>query len=131
MNKPGEKTHFSEVCHKIDEPCKELINSLLTSENLITSLAKKLKGMLEKGKDSKETIAFKYGLMLKFLYSCLIDADRLSTANFECPEQYWIRNNQRNVQWKELIDALDLKLKEFAAKTDRSKVDEIRAEVLL
>jgi len=81
MKKLDEKTHTDEVWENFDKDEQIKIDNLFkqVSENQPCSTLKKLK---EKN-DSQETLLFKYGLLVRFLLSCLIDADRLSTANFE------------------------------------------------
>lgn len=113
MIKIEEKTHINEVIGKINDETKLKIMALLPEllRNIINQF-KTLKTPL----DSKETLLFKYGLMLRFLYSCLIDADRLSTADFEEPALVKLRHYGDYEDWKVLIGRLNKKLEEFDSK---------------
>ncbi len=86
-------------------------------------------------KDSKETLVFKQGLLARFLLSCLLEADRLNTANFEHPENEEIRNYGNYIAWDTLIERLEAKYAEYAQKTAQMKpgraleVNQLRAQV--
>jgi len=78
MNKKEEKAHADEVIGKLSDLVKERITSQLQSKAFSQNLIDRFKA-LKTAEDSKETLLFKCGLTLRFLFSCLIDADRLST----------------------------------------------------
>jgi CRISPR-associated endonuclease/helicase Cas3 len=71
---------------------------------------------------------FRAGLLTRFLFSCLIDADRTDTADFENPENAELRHNSRYPAWGEFITALEQRLEQFET---RNHVDEIRSDVSL
>lgn len=85
--------------------------------------------------DSKDTRWFKRGLLARFLLSCLLEADRLNTADFEHPDNEAIRNYGKYVPWEVLIERLEAKYAEYAQKTASMKpgraleVNQIRAQV--
>lgn len=60
------------------------------------------------------------------LFSCLIDADRLDTADFENPISAKLRNNSNYKPWNELIRKLEGRLLEFKV---RNQVDKVRNEI--
>ncbi len=101
---------------------------MLSSETLEKHLIEKLRSLKESN-DSKETLAFKYGLLVRFLFSCLIDADRLNTADFEFPRNTRIRNYGKYHPWSVLVDRLNVKIQEFENKGDKNEVDNLRNEV--
>ncbi|MCR4434916.1 MAG: CRISPR-associated helicase Cas3' [Clostridiales bacterium] len=69
---------------------------------------------------------FKIGLLVRFLFSCLIDADRLNTAIFEFPDQESIRNQGNYVPWSVLIEKLNGEISKFR---NQNKVDVLRQEI--
>ncbi len=93
-----------------------------------------LKGIREQA-DSKQTLAFKFGLLARFLLSCLLDADRLNTADFEFPQNEILRNYGKYLSWQVLVERLEQKYCEFTCAasqplTDKeSKVNQLRAQV--
>jgi CRISPR-associated endonuclease/helicase Cas3 len=77
--------------------------------------------------DRNETIRrFKVGLLVRFLFSCLIDADRTDTADFSKQAAASLRQHGRYVEWPILAGLLERELKEFSGRT---KVDELRKRV--
>ena len=112
MAKIEEKTHINEVLGKISDEAKAKITTLLQSKELLQNVVSRFKA-LRTPLDSQETLFFKYGLMLRFLYSCLIDADRLNTADFEVPGAAKLRNHGNYADWPILINRLNEKLAAF------------------
>ena len=70
---------------------------------LVNNLIKKLKDLKENN-DSKETLNFKMGLLVRFLFSCLIDADRINAADFEFPVNIQLRNYDKSPSWEIMIE---------------------------
>ena len=126
IEKSDEKTHKSEALSSIEEIDSQLAG--LLTENFAQGLIEKLKSLQEEN-DSQETLAFKRGLLIRFLFSCLIDADRLNTADFEFPGNARIRNYGQYCPWETLIERLGEKLKEFENKDQKNEVDELRSQV--
>src|SRR3989338_5236552 len=115
MEKNKEKTHTNEVLGKISDEAKAKITANLQSEELLQNAVSQFKA-LRAPSDSNETLFLKYGLMLRFLFSCLIDADRLNTADFEEPALKKLRPYGNYEDWKILISRLNKKLKDFDSK---------------
>lgn len=124
MNKPDEKTRIKEALQSMSDNVKRKMEALL-DDNLIADLNHKLISLREKN-DSKETYMFKIGLLTRFLFSCLIDADRLNTADFEFPERAKLRNQGDYVDWPVLIERLNLYLGKFK---NQNKVDTLRQDI--
>ena len=125
IQKADEKTRTSEAWSYLSDDEKEKLKNLLSNSNLVAEVIDKLKSLKEVN-DHQDTAAFKCGLLIRVLFSCLIDADRLNTADFEFPRNVTLRNYGQYQQWQVLIDRLDVKLKSFKRK---NKVDDIRNEV--
>ena len=60
------------------------------------------------------------------LYSCLIDADRLDTANYENPQDIKNRQNRKYISWELLSNRLEDKYIEFECHPNKTKVDTLR-----
>ncbi|PIP39738.1 CRISPR-associated helicase/endonuclease Cas3 [Candidatus Desantisbacteria bacterium CG_4_8_14_3_um_filter_40_12] len=107
-----EKSHINEVLSKISDRAKAKITDMIESKDLLQNIVNRLNA-LKTSIDSKETLVFKYGLLLRFLYSCLIDADRLDTADFEMPRLAKLRNHGNYADWSVLVNRLNEKLADF------------------
>jgi len=122
IEKPEEKTHTNEALASLGAEKKQKLNGLL-SEGLVNELVAKLKSIEERN-ESLQTRAFKWGLLTRFLFSCLIDADRLSTADFEFPGYKKLRNENKYPSWEILIERFNSKKFE-----NKNEVDVLRDRV--
>ncbi len=120
------KTHLEESLAKLDPVVLNKIRDLLSSEKIINDFKFLLMSIHDKDEKSKITTLFKQGLSIRLLFSCLIDADRLDTADFEKPHSAKLRNKGIYKNWNELIEKLETRLKEFEI---RNQVDQIRNEI--
>src|SRR4030043_2187909 len=112
MGKGEEKAHLDEVLGKLSDRVKELIINRLQSKEFLRNLTCQFTA-LKTAQDSQKTRALKCGLLVRFLFSCLIDADRLNTADFEAPNVAKLRNQGNYDDWPILIKRLNKKLKGF------------------
>jgi CRISPR-associated endonuclease/helicase Cas3 len=123
MGKHNSLTNFDEVFAKIDEAIKDKARECLESDDI----GVELKCWLERLSTQTHMIgAFTLGMLTRFLFSTLIDADRLDSANFENPKLEAIRNGNTFIDWKGLIVKLERHLGKFEL---RNPVDRIRAGV--
>ena len=123
--KADELTRTSEAESNMDERTKGKLKSLLEDNSLVEQLNNKIKSIMESN-DSRETCMFKIGLLTRFIFSCLIDADRLSTADFEFSGNKTLRNQGEYVSWRSLVNKLENHINQF--KTE-NKVDSLRKEI--
>jgi len=128
MEKTEENTHVEEAFSNLGGQEKQKAENLLTGELLVKQIVEKI-ASLKEDNDSTETRKFKRGLLVRFLLSCLLDADRLNTATFEFPRGEQLRNSNKYTPWETLIERLNTKVSEFEAKPDRNEVDELRSRV--
>ena len=82
MKKPEESVHLEEVKLRADPEVLERAHKLLNSPDLIEELRAML-GRIKHYEKNSQPLNQQVGLALRFLFSCLIDADRIDTANFE------------------------------------------------
>lgn len=74
---------------------------------------------------SNGVLQFKLGMLTRFLFSCLIDADRIDSADFENPKLESGRDRfQRN--WRLLVARLEERITSFQSRND---VDRLRTQV--
>jgi len=128
MEKAEENSHVQEAFANLGQQEKDKVNALLANKLLINSLIEKFKSLKEE-KEPSDTHVFKCGLLIRYLLSCLLDADRLNTANFEFPKGEHLRNNNEYIPWETLIERLNIKINELEIKPERNEVDELRSRV--
>jgi CRISPR-associated endonuclease/helicase Cas3 len=124
MGKDDESTRKAEALSNLQEIADSLED--LLSKKITEQIFDKLQSLKEEANESSNTWAFKAGLLVRYLLSCLLDADRLDTADFESPGNARFRNYGQYHPWEVLIERLDSKLKQFEKKNE---VDELRAQV--
>lgn len=126
INKDKNQTHVDEVRSKLTDTERQLDKLLV--QPIEQQFAEKLKQMKEQN-DSAQTLAFKHGLLARFLFSCLLEADRLNTADFENPGDVYIRNHGNYIAWDILIERLEAKFTEFTQITAKMEVESRAQEV--
>ncbi|HOM40547.1 MAG TPA: CRISPR-associated helicase Cas3' [Bacteroidales bacterium] len=128
MAKTYNKTYLEEVIQNADKELLERINKLISDSETYNGILKLLKRIATKNKN--EIInRFQAGLLVKMLYSCLIDADRTDTADFEYPRNAKNRQYGSFLGWGILIDRLEKHLLSFEKKPDKKRIDEIRKNI--
>ncbi|PRR82652.1 CRISPR-associated helicase/endonuclease Cas3 [Clostridium vincentii] len=111
--------YFKEECFEIAQ-IKELFNKAMEEIKVMFIKINKIDSTAKFGR-------FAAGMLEKYLFSCVIDADRYDTYTFmEGKEQN--SNIDRSGLWNELSDLLEIKLKGYPKKT---KIDLLREEVSL
>lgn len=132
MNKSDKKTRTKESLANMSQTIKCKLEEILSDNNFVNDFNHKLKSFRECN-DSDETFMFKAGLLTRFLFSCLIDADRLNTADFEFPERVEQKNYGDYVPWQILIEKLEKRLSDFEnieiLSVEQEKVNKLRKEI--
>ncbi len=95
------------------------------SEELISTVRKLIAEICRRN-ESETVIHFKVGLLVRYLFSCLIDADRIDTADFGHPVVAKQRLRGRYEDWTVLQERLERKLADFSG---GGHVDELRRQV--
>lgn len=135
IKKQDDYTHFTEAKRKLPQIIEQLDSLLSFAPEKM--LWQKMITMNEGERESQDTLSFKHGLLARFLLSCLLEADRLSTSDFENPENEEIRNYGKYVSWDTLVERLEAKYTEYAQKITQMQpgpareVNELRAQVAL
>ncbi len=129
MGKTDERSHLTEAWRKVDVAVRERIESLLADSRVVTELQAWLGRIVlaAPGKTDKGLVAQQQiGLLVRFLFSCLIDADRLDTAIFEKPRANRHRPQGDYADWAILIDRLE---KYLAGLEPREPIDHLRQDI--
>lgn len=126
MSKPDASTHLSEAQVSADSDVLSISDSYLRAPELTGSLRDALTRIAKLDPRSPVLHKFKFGLLVRFLFSCLIDADRTDTADFADPAASAIRQHGQYAGWAELMGRLERKLESF---TGDSPVENLRRQV--
>ncbi len=132
IRKRDDRTHLREALNQMDRLIDKRFCELMANQGLVEGLKNSIRQVILrddiKGLDpSKNKITqFKLGLLVRFLFSCLIDADRVDTADFEKPAVARHRRNKQYTEWPLLIERLEKHLRRF---TIRNPIDEIRQSI--
>lgn len=129
LSKNDNKTHRDECAKNIDKHILERINDILADKSLTKPFENKCRDIVRTAPETNPhaTVAqFQLGLLARFLFSTLIDADRQDTADSEKPKTARHRQQGEYRSWGILIERLENKYKTFETK---NRVDEIRKEI--
>ena len=127
FNKDDSLTHLSECLQNADESVLQQAEGLADKALLVQMLAPlKAVLMLPEAQAGHQIKEFYLGCFTRFLFSCLIDADRINSADFERENQKEIRRLQEKPDWQAAIAKLEAKLAQFER---RYPIDEIRRQI--
>ena len=130
FNKTDELTHLAECEQNADEVVQQKAHEL-AGENLIRSLLKAVKPILSDPVSNDKVKEFYLGCLTRFLFSCLIDADRINSSDFERETQKEVRRLTEKPDWQSAIDKLEAKLAGFENRPveEIKPIDEIRRKI--
>lgn len=131
MRKPDTEVHLEEVQCKADAAILARARRLLGDPKLLAEFGERLRLICNTEKFAEATkwdcrARFVSGLLLRTLFSCLIDADRTDTADFENPFKAALRGSKSDADWDSLIDRLESRLRDF---DDSSPVNDVRRRI--
>jgi len=125
FNKTDELTHLAECERNADEVVQQKAYELV-GDNLICSMLNAVKPILSNQTINNKIKEFYLGCLTRFLFSCLIDADRINSSDFEREAQKEVRRLTEKPDWQPAIDKLEAKLAGFE---NRYPIDEIRRRI--
>ena len=125
FNKTDELTHLAECEQNADEVVQQKAHEL-AGENLIRSLLKAVKLILSDSTTNDKIKEFYLGCLTRFFFSCLIDADRINSSDFEREAQKEVRCLTEKSDWQSAINKLETHLASFE---NRYPIDEIRRRI--
>jgi CRISPR-associated endonuclease/helicase Cas3 len=129
VTKPDEATHLQEALSNLDAAVAERVECLLAEPGIVGALedvARSIGAKEARAGGSDVTVQMKLGLLTRFLFSCLVDADRADTASFERPNSKPVRDADHRPAWSELVARLETHL---VGLHPTGPVDEIRKAV--
>ena len=130
MKKSDEKTHLGECLSNADLNLMQRLDEL-TAASTVKKMFGAIRQMVHMPENPEEEMkkldAFALGMFARFLFSCLVDADRLNSAEFEDPSRKIAREKQeKQLNWKVAIDRIENQIAQFNQDTPIGK---IRAQI--
>ena len=129
MSKSEDRSHALEAREKADARILSRVTELLASPEVLESgkiaIGKIIRSTPEKRSDTP-IAQLQLGLLVRILFSCLIDADRIDTADFEKPRAKLLRQNGRYVPWDILLARLERHLDSLETQLP---IDQLRREI--
>ncbi len=126
MDKSDFKTHLNEVNVSADTEILSRVDELLSMESLIEGVRSIGVSIAQKNHQFPIGAQQHYGLLVRMLFSCLIDADRTDTADFEKTGGAMLRQHGEYSQWGELLLRLEAKI---GGLENRRPIDALRQEI--
>jgi len=129
LSKSNSRTHANECAANLDEHILKRILTILSDKSFTVPFEQKCLDIVRTSpeKNPFSTVAqFQLGLLARFLFSVLIDADRQDTADTEKPGTAQYRLQGDYLSWTGLIERFEDKYRIHQA---RNRVDELREEV--
>lgn len=128
-NKADGHTHLNEALDKADESILSNAKDLLARPEMLTAMQLAIGKIVRFAPDRNDkgiVAQQQIGLLVRLLFSCLIDADRIDTADFESPKQAVLRTLGSYSGWEILIDHLE---KHLATLQPKHTIDHLRQNI--
>lgn len=127
MKKADQCTHHNEVLDKVDKDIMNHTQKIIADPEFFNGFKQIVRSIMLSSHDKSEMIIQnQIGLLVRFLFSCLIDADRVDSACFENPARAKFMTGKRNSQWDCLISRFEDHLGRFEQKYP---IDKLRREI--
>lgn len=125
IDKADAESHFAEAWASAEQQVSDEHRKHLVDASLVGGLRDIVNRIcqLDRNRGIRQ---FKVGLLVRFLFSCLIDADRTDTADFSNGAAASLRQHGQYAEWQALAGLLEDRLKRFSV---RSPIDELRKQV--
>lgn len=117
MQKALQQTYLDEVQRSADPQLLARCQELLTSPGLVSRVQELLMQIAQASARDQQGSAMiaqqQFGLLVRFLFSCLIDADRIDTADFEFHRRSDFRPKGRYADWTVLTERIESHLNQL------------------
>jgi CRISPR-associated endonuclease/helicase Cas3 len=107
LKKSDYDTRFAEAWANLDPSVKSRAAALMQDPGLVAEVRNAIASLTAAHDKGEGDMHVQVGLLLRLLFSCLIDADRTDTANFENPGAAAHRQDQVYETWERLLERLD------------------------
>lgn len=124
IQKQDHESHLSESLDKADASIIEQIEKTLADLKNHSEEKQRI-GAIRKDLGS-ELFLINLALYTRFLFSCLLDADRINTIDFEDPIKAEMRNLTSAPDWPLLLERFENHIEQFSAD---SSINQIRADI--
>ncbi|MDO9161617.1 MAG: CRISPR-associated endonuclease Cas3'' [Methylococcaceae bacterium] len=125
IDKEDDRSHLAECKQNADVHIKEKAQHL-ADKQLVSAMRGELKVLID-GIQHEQIKSFYIGFWTRFLFSCLIDADRINSADFERPNNAFYRN--KAVSWDVAINRLELFLTDQSKTNNDIQINSIRRAI--
>lgn len=125
LEKVDAKTHKNEAVAKASPPVINEINQILSSSELIEEFKIAIKRINAATTDLVPR-QNSFALLTRFLFSCLLDADRLSTSDFENPRAGGFRSTGTAPDWSNILASFEQHINGL---NQDSEINRIRARI--
>ena len=124
LAKPEAKTRAEEAWGAVDAEVRAKAEVLLCNPLLWRELGRRVGRLLGTGRKDRpgDREHLQIGLLLRMLFSCLIDADRTDTANFESPAAARLRSEGNYARWDVLLDRLHEELRTMPSESEVNRL---------
>ncbi|MCR3922349.1 MAG: CRISPR-associated endonuclease Cas3'', partial [Firmicutes bacterium] len=125
LNKVEAQSHMIESLSNAPVDYIERINDIVSDGSIGYQLEDCIRS-LQEPHDTMSEVTFKMGLLTRFLFSALIDGDRVDTIDFQDLTQEALRRDGNYQPWELMISSLESHLKSFSC---QNLVDRFRQDV--
>lgn len=133
IRKADSATHLTEALANSDPQLMQQVRALMADSELINALWSWGTRLAGKSPHQSPALHQQLGLLVRALFSCLIDADRIDTADFEHPRKALHRPNGEYRAWDVLIQRLESHLSNLPsgvlADASRPDINALRREI--
>jgi CRISPR-associated endonuclease/helicase Cas3 len=128
MRKDSGRTHLEETRASADAEILTRCQQLLNDPQLLAEVDHAVNGIAQQHLEAcgEAPLFQQFGLLVRFVFSCLIAGDRIDTANFEIPDEADLRPAGSYEHWPVLVERLESHL---SALSPRHPIDELRQSI--
>ncbi len=121
-----ERTYLEEAVESAEEEILGKAMDLLDDPNLVEDVRTLSRRIAKSNNGLPIAVQQQFGLVVRFLFSCLLDGDRSDTADFESKRAEASRQRGIYRDWRTLTDRLETHLSKLLS---RQRIDFLRCEV--